>query len=985
MIIPLTFGSDCLPMKAILILSLAFQVGLLQAQNPIGIPDIINYYKSSYSAGAENRSIIEDQNGIVYFANLEGLLSFDGSSWKLYSLPNKTIVRAIAMGKDNRIYAGGQDDFGYFSPDNNGKMFFTSLKTLLSKKDYSFTDIWNIVTLGNDVFFRSKERIFQYNGYSVTAYSAPTEWAFLGMSNNTLIAQDLQNGLMKFNNGLWTNCLENVSLPTGFTVSSMFPFGTDSSFLTTITSGFYVLYKDKLTPFHFAGFNPLQNQRILTAIPVTRDWIAVGTNMNGCYIINKKGEIIQNLSRKEGLQINNILTLFLDKDKNLWLGLDDGIDFIAYNNAIKHIYPEKLNEGKGYTSLIYQDALYVGTSNGFYKVPLNGKTDLSFVNGDFTPLPYSKGSSWCLTNINGELLFGFHDGAYVLHNGETETLNSSVGFHCFLPFYNVLPSKLVLAGNESGLDILEWDKDHFISKGNIPGFGEYSQFVAIDNNSSIWVGHPYRGIYKIDPRPGMPATVRLYAEEQGLPSSVKNQLFKVLNRIVVATEKGIYEYDAKSDRFELSPYFQEFFGTRNIRYLKEDVSGNIWFVEDKNLGVLDFSWKQPKIIYFPELNGKMVGGDENVYPYNNSNILVGSEKGFYHINYDAYKKNRYGLDVMISSVTAFGNRDSLLFGGYFAQVNQPMVQPEKSVPSVGSNMNSLHFEYSAPVYAQQSNVQYSYLLNGFDTYWSEWSKKSEKDYTNLPPGTYQFQVKAKNNLGNESTVKVYKFIVLPPWYLSTWAYVTYVLILLGIIYLIVRWQKQLFIEQQQKYEEEQKRLTYLHELELEKSEKEIVKLRNEKLEADIAFKNTELASTAMHLVQKGELLGNIKDEMSRIKKNANGHAAPDEFKKIMRILSEENKMDKDWEQFAQHFDHVHSDFLSNIKARYTTLSPHELKLCAYLRMNLSSKEIAQLESISVRGVEIGRYRLRKKLKISTETNLFDFLLNFSSPDAKVKA
>jgi DNA-binding CsgD family transcriptional regulator len=172
---------------------------------------------------------------------------------------------------------------------------------------------------------------------------------------------------------------------------------------------------------------------------------------------------------------------------------------------------------------------------------------------------------------------------------------------------------------------------------------------------------------------------------------------------------------------------------------------------------------------------------------------------------------------------------------------------------------------------------------------------------------------------------------------------------------------------------------------MDKSEKEIIKLRNEKLEAEIAFKNTELASTAMHLVQKGELLGNIKEEMSRIKKNANGQAAPDEFKKIMRILSEENKMDKDWEQFAQHFDHVHSDFLSHIKTSYPTLSPHELKLCAYLRMNLSSKEIAQLESISVRGVEIGRYRLRKKLKISTDTNLFDFLLQFSYPDVKQKA
>ncbi len=957
---------------------------LVKAQNPIGIPDIINYSNNNYGAGTENRGIVEDQNGVIYFANLEGLLSFDGSSWKLYSLPNKSIVRSILMGKDNRIYAGGQDDFGYFSPDHNGKLSFTSLKFLLPKKDYSFKEIWNIVCLGNDVFFRSKEKIFQYNGYSITVYPAPSEWTFLGTGNNFLIAQDVKTGLMKFNNGLWTSYLDQSPLPRGYIVSSLFSIGTDSCFLTTITSGFYILNRDKLTPFRFAGMNPLKNQRILTAIPITHDWIAVGTNLNGCYVINKKGEVIQNLSRKEGLQLNNILTLFLDKDNNLWLGLDDGIDFIAYNNAIKHIYPEKLNEGKGYTSLIYQDALYVGTSNGFYTVPLKGKTDLSFVDGDFTPLPYTKGSSWCLAKMNGELLLGHHDGVYALHAGQPLPLNSGVEYHCFIPFYNVLPSKLVLAGNESGLDLLEWENNRFVSKGNIPGFSEYSQFVAIDNNNTIWVGHPYRGVYKIDLHPGKAASARLYKEEQGLPSSVKNQLFKVLNRIVVATEKGIYEYDSKTDRFELSDYFKEFFGIRNIRYLKEDASGNIWFVEDKNLGVIDFSWKTPKIIYFPELNGKMVSGWENVDPYNNANILVGCEKGFYHINYELYKKNRYGLDVMIRSVKAFGHGDSLLFGGYFDQINQPLIQPASAVPSVGSNMNSLHFEYSAPVYAQQSNVQYSYLLSGFDPSWSAWSKKSEKEYTNLPPGSYEFQVKAKNNLGNESSIKIYRFVVMPPWYQTNWAYLTYALIIGCMIYLIFRWQKQIFLEQQQKYEEEQKRLTYLHELELDKSEKEIVKLRNEKLEADIAFKNTELASTAMHLVQKGELLGNIKEEMSRIKKNANGHAAPDEFKKIMRILSEENKMDKDWEQFAQHFDHVHSDFLSNIKNVYPALSPHELKLCAYLRMNLSSKEIAQLESISVRGVEIGRYRLRKKLKINTETNLFDFLLNFSSHEQKQK-
>ena len=133
--------------------------------------------------------------------------------------------------------------------------FLLPLNLLLSKKDYSFTDIWNIVTVGNDVFFRSKEKIFQYNGYSITVYPAPSEWAFLGIGNNTLIAQDLKNGLMKFNNGLMDQLPgQTPRYRPDFIVSSMFSFGTDSSFLTTITSGFYVLNKDKLTPFPICRF-----------------------------------------------------------------------------------------------------------------------------------------------------------------------------------------------------------------------------------------------------------------------------------------------------------------------------------------------------------------------------------------------------------------------------------------------------------------------------------------------------------------------------------------------------------------------------------------------------------------------------------------------------------------------------------------------------------------------------------------------------------
>lgn len=1026
------------------------------SQNTIGIPDVINYTKDVYNAGTQNRAAVQDRNGVLYFANYEGLLSFDGNRWTLYPLPNKSVVRSLALGKDDRIYAGGQDEFGYFSPDSRGRLSFTSLKEAIPPGRHPFSDVWNIVPYGDDIFFRSNDGIFRLSHRRIIVYPTATSWQFLGLSHGQLIAQDERNGLLQFRDGGWVPFIRPNALPAGSLITSIFPMGGDSSFLTTINTGFYILNKDAITPFHWKSPNPFGNERILTAIPVNKDWIAVGTNLDGCYIIDRQGRVIQDLSRKEGLQNNNILSLFLDKDDNLWLGLDNGIDFIAYNNAIKHIYPEKLNEGLGYTSLIYDHTLYVGTSNGLYQVPVNDKKgagnadpdedalvkeatreeDLSLVNGEFRSVPGTKGSTWGLAEINDRLLLAHHDGAFQIDKGIPIPVSGHSGradYWNFLPLSPTLAGDWAIAGNDNGIDLLHLGKKGIVSKGNLPGFGISSQFVAIDDAHSIWVAHPYQGIFKItggvyspptshsqpaplrrgplqrghsqpgrppaslstaryspaipSPLPG-PLLVKHYTEKDGLPPTLKNRLFKIRDRIVVASENGVYEYDPKTDHFAPSGFFKPFFGQRNIRYLKEDAAGNIWFIENRDLGVIDFSGPRPETIYFPELNGKMVSDFEHVYPYDASNIFVGAEKGFYHIDYRQYRKNRYTMQVGIRSVKTAGKTDSLLWGGYNISPNasastssnvSPNVSPG-AIPRIDHSRNSLRFEFSAPLYAALNSVEYSYRLKGFDKDWSEWSKKAEKEYTNLSAGSYSFEVRAKSNRGNESPVDSYSFTILPPLWQSGAAYSAYALLVLGLAWLVYKRQTRLLLRQRLKYEEEQKKLQYLHDLELEKSEKEIVKLNNEKLEAEIGHKNRELASAAMHLVQKGELLANIREELVRLKKHteagpgSNGSGPVEELKKILRALNEENKTDKDWEQFALHFDQVHSHFLRSLRQRYPALSPHELKLCAYLRMNLSSKQIARLESISVRGVEIGRYRLRKKLKIPTETNLFDFLM-----------
>jgi len=932
------------------------------SQNTIGLPELINYSKQAYGAGSQNWDITQDRNGVVYFANNEGLLSFDGTFWKLYPLPNHTIVRSVEISKDQKIYTGGQNELGFFSPDSRGILVYHSLIGLIPAKDQSFDDVWNICFYGKDIFFRTNRRIFQLSNNKITVYPSPSEWRFLGTDGRQLIAEDSENGILRYQNGSWIS-FNDPALPSSSLVTAFLPLDKDRSLIATLKNGLYLYDRKTISSIKSPDLDRLATKIIYKAIRVDSNRIALATSFDGCHIVDEEGNLIQSITHQEGLQTNSIRSIFSDRDNNLWLGLDNGVDFIAFNNSIKHIYPEKQNIGSGYSTLVFKDHLYLGTSNGIYRVALDNAQNLSFIKRKLETVKNTEGEVWNLSTVNDQLLAGHHAGAFLIRNDESTPLDNSTGFWTFAPMSPVLPSALMVAGNYNGLSFFNYSNGNFYKTGIRAQF-ESARFMVVENDRTAWVSHPYKGIYRITILPDNRTAIKLYDQNKGLFSSNNNYIFKIKNRIVAATEKGLYEYNERKDAFEPSAYFKNILNVKSIRYLKEDPSGNIWFVHQKQLGVVDFSESRPKIIYFPELNNKLVSGFENVYPFDEHNIIIGGEKGFYHVDFEKYKQNRTLIEPQIRVVRSFGKTDSLLYGGYQTPSNSRLPY----------SMNSLYFEYSAILYGQQSNIEYSYFLQGFDKGWSRWSNKPEKEYTNLPAGHYIFQVKARNNLGNESTINTYSFTILPPWYQTRVAYGVYVLLLVAILYWTHRWQRRKFLLQKQQYEERQKQLKYLHQLELEKNEKEIVKLKNEKLEAEIGHKNSELANSAMHLVQKREMLGKIRNELHGLLKKIDNEQVSNEFKKLLKVMAEDGKTDDAWGHFAHHFDKVHSDFLVVLKNRYPALTATELKLCAYLRMNLSSKEIAQLMNISIRGVEIGRYRLRKKLNLSKETNLFEFLL-----------
>lgn len=960
--------------KGITIFCLLLFFFYTQAQNTIGLPQILNYTYTEYKAGTQTWDIKQDKWGRMFFANNEGLITYDGSYWKVHAQPNKTILRSIAIDTAlNRIYAGGQDELGYFEPNNNGVLQYTSLKEFIPKPNGQFTDVWDAEIFNGAIFFRTADKIFEYKNNTILVYPAASEWLLLKKTGNQLLAVDKSKGIFKYANNGWQPICKPGFEPN-LEITGVISLSNDSLLISSLTGGLFILSNGVITKKFTSADAELTANHIYTLEQINNDEFVAGTVSGGCYILNKSGQIVQQIARSEGLQNNNVLSLYLDKDKNLWAGLNNGISFIAYNAAVKYIKPSKNNEVSGYSSCVFNNQLYIASSDGAYSAPLlNTGKDISFSKSYFTTIKNSNGQAWRIDEVNQQLLMGHHNGSFIITNNEARPLLTGLGSWLFVPVSSVFPSRQVIIGTYSGLSMLEFGAVSFTHSHSLKGVNESLRFLATDNDGFIWASHPYRGIYRIKiDTTAKSYTSQLFTNKDGLPSTFRNNVFRISNRVVFATEKGIYEFDVLTNKFIKSAFLYDVFGPQGIQYLKEDTDGNIWFCSGKKIGVARFAanTKSYSLTYFPELTGKILSGFENIYPFSKENIFIASDNGIIHLNYEKYKTQTSHLSVLITQAKVIGKADSLIFGGYL-KASSP-TPPPAVFPN---SFNSFHFEFSSSSFATQKNIEYSHMLEGYDNAWSAWSLKTEKDYTNLPGGTYTFKVKVHDNLGNESEVVSYMFVVKPAWYNTVWAYILYAAVLFAFFYLLNGIQKRKLQQQQQQFEEEQKKLKYIHQLEMEKNEKEIIKLQNEKLANEVIYKNKELADVSMHLVERSDALLKVKDELQRLyKKTGENH----DIKKAIQLLNDVEKSNSSWEQFATHFDEINNDFLKKLKAKFPQLTNTDLKMCTYLHLKLSSKEIAQLMNITVRGVEISRYRLRKKLNIPQEKTLFDYLIEIGN-------
>lgn len=942
-------------------------------------PFVRNFSRNISKSGTQNWDITQHENDWMYFANNKGLLEFDGSHWTLYTIRNQTPMRCVYYDKqNNRIYTGAFKEFGYYERNKRGILTYHSLSDRLIRKNKHFTEIWKIHKLDGKYIFQTDQSILVYENNQIKIFPFGDKINKSEVVYNKLILAGYKKGANYFDGHRFIE-FPNAAVLKNKKVCAILPFKKNQLLFFTDFHGIYLYDGEKVSQFKTDIDEFLYKNQVFCAT-IKNEQLAIGTVQNGLIVknLNDNSTIYSNVST--GLQNNTILSIAFDRLNNLWLGLDKGIDYVMVNSAINDLVGNSNLIGTGYTSLVYDGKLYLGTNQGLYTMNLTVSKE--HLTNRILPVNKIKGQIWSLNIVENKLFCSGDQGLYIIDSKKIEAIEGLRGVWVVKQIKSHPDVMLGLMYNQ--FFILKRNNGKWKFSNNLNGFNEIGNNFYEDRDGEIWMVHSTNGVYCLTLNENLDrfSKVQLFTAQNGLPTLHKNSAFLYKDQIVLCTENGFYQYNKKEYVIEKSTWFNKLFGV-SLRPMKMyfSKSGDIWSVTDRKVKVA-FNLGNDKFrvdsVSFYCLNDKLNSGFEHIGFLDEKKVVIATENGFSLADVNEFAPEIPEISKIALINITFTNLHDSLFKAYQANQNN------EKTPEFENLNNSVRFEYICTEFRNENSVQYSYILENYDKIWSDYSDVNIKEFSKLPSGTYTFRVKARNLYTMQIVETSYRFRILPPWYLSIAAIIIYLIMSLLGIYLFV-WFIQLKTKQaarrmEIKKEHEIKEKELKFKAEAKEKENEIIALKNQKLQYILRHKSQDLASSTMSLIRKNEILQKINLTLTKIDSEMNDQPKKNSISKNVRMMQEEIKRnvenDNNWTKFQENFDIVYENYLKRITEQYPHLTIGDKKLCAYLKMDLSSKDIAPLQNTTFQSVEMSRHRLRKKLNLERDVNLKEFLQNF---------
>ncbi len=905
-------------------------------------PYFQNYSLSEYNAGNQNWGISKGGDGKIYVANNNGLLVFDGLKWSIHEIPNKTTIRSV-LPLNDRIYTGSYEEFGYWKKNKKGSLVYTSLSHLIDKKEFLNEEFWQIISYKDAVIFRSFLNVYIYKDNKITQVKPSSTVLSIDVVDNSIYISTLKNGIFTLENITPKPYIfEEVMIDAKVVSINNY---NGKLFVSTSLKGCFTYENGKLKPW-ISQINPILKEQQLNSFSILNNGNMVfGTIKNGVYITNKIGAILFHISKENGLLNNTVLDQFIDTTNELWLGLDNGIASVNLDSPHSFYNDVTGKLGAVYDVILFKGTTYIGSNTGLYYI--DEENNLKFIED-------SQGQVWELKEINGQLLCGHNNGTYLVEKDKIKLLSAQTGGWVLKRVPE--QSNLYMQGAYTGIVKFEnntnnWDVQH-LGKPRIP-----IRFLVFEDSKTAWAAHAYKGLFRLKFNNSYDSIIEtIDYGSKDLQSDYNIRVYKLKSDICFKTNDGWKKYEPLLDSIVPFNYLNDNFGKDS--YIISDDEADILAVKNKdNIDLRSFS----DLNYNLSLSDKyfkkrLIVGYERISKIKDSTYALNLNDGFMLINSQRYSEKDTLMKPVIESLEV----DKVLMDVAASNSHEiPYKNKNISISISSPNSRNHFFEYS--------------IANIDPSHWYP-IEKEKLELSNLNNGDYKILFRTSNTSGSVSPTTSIALTVLPPWYKTIKGFILFMVLALLSVFVIYTLHKRKIKKEQdlltQQFELEQKEL--LKEKTIE-NDKKIVELKNEALKNEVKLKSKQLANTAMALIKKNEALQDLKNELLQHK---SGFDNPFSYKKLLKKVDHSIGHKDEWKVFEYNFNQVHEEFFNGLKSKFPQLTHKDLKICAYIKMNLTTKEIAPLLNISTRGVETQRYRLKRKLNLESDKNLTDYLVNF---------
>lgn len=779
--------------KTLLVVSVLFLMETTIYSAETGKPFMTIYTSKEIEGHTQFWAIEQDDRGVMYIGDGYGIQEFDGSNWRTIFSPNRSFARALSKDENGRIYVGSSGMLGYLEPDAHGEIQYKSLLEFIQPEDRQFNYVWSVHATREGIYFQTNPKLFRFRpesdhsrsqNWRVETWTPQNYFGYTFWIDQTLFVQQFGVGLMRMVND------SLVLIPgggqfAGDRIHVMLPFpGKPSNYLLgTFERGLFRWDGNTFQPFPTEIDELLRDATPYTGVITPDSCFALGTMAEGLFIIDRIGRLKHHYTQSEGLISSTVSWLFLDRQRNLWVGMDGGVAVFEYDSPLSTF---RIPGGTGPSDFTrFKSTLYVSANDGIYYLD-RADNQFKMVDGII-----GNAQSFYFSIINDELFVTVNGGIYRI-SGKTAVCvlpnlepSKSVLHLCHL----TLPGNIVVGSTTDGILLMRYDArspNRFRRLGRVSGTHEYVRFAIESEPGVVWAGTMDEGILRLTFNADdlQNPQVEKFGTRHGLPIGGVSA-FQIDTSLGYCTQDGVYRYNPAQQKFSRDSFFN---GIRLGRKPDEglivtDNDSNVWVNLGKESAVYK---KMPNGQYQLEKDVLARFADEvinTIYSQEPDAVWFGTANGVIKYAYAPQSQNSAQTDfpAIIRQVAVTG--DSIVYHGA-ATPGSRLAEP--SAHRFSFRDNELRFDFSASSYLNPRANEFRTQLVGFDKNWSPWTRESRRYYTNLPAGKYRFRVQARNIFQVESSEDVYAFTIEPAFYATWWAWGLYILGAAGLIFGLVR-------------------------------------------------------------------------------------------------------------------------------------------------------------------------------------------------------